>query len=69
MSEHDTPAVRIASRRDGFRRAGMAHPEGPVEHPAGTFSPEELKALKAESMLIVDEIEAKPASKRGGAKA
>ena len=54
MSEHDTPAVRVASRRDGFRRAGMAHPLGPVEHPAGTFSPEQLEALMRDPMLIVD---------------
>ena len=48
--------IRISSKRDGFRRAGMAHPKGPVEYPDDQFSEEQLKAMKAEAMLTVEEI-------------
>ena len=49
--------VRIAARRPGFRRAGIAHPETPVDHPADRFNAKELAALKAEPALIVVELE------------
>lgn len=64
--------VRIASRREGFRRAGLAHPAQPVEHPADSFTPDQLAALKAEPMLMVDELErpaAEPAEPAGDGKA
>ncbi len=48
--------IRITSKRHLFRRAGMAHPKGPVEYPDDRFSKAQLKALKAEAMLIVEEI-------------
>ena len=54
MNTQDTPAVRIASRRDGFRRVGMAHPAAAVIHPAGTFTQEQIDALCAEPELMVD---------------
>ena len=57
--------IRIVAKREGFRRAGLAHPARPVEHPADRFTPAQLAALKAEPMLVVDEIE-KPAEKDGG---
>ena len=65
MSEHATPALRIAARRE-IRRAGMRHPETPTEHPAGTFPPAALEALEADPMLIVDRIEpARPPRGKG----
>jgi hypothetical protein len=49
-------AVRITSRKAGFRRCGVAHPAQPVTYPTGKFSDQELARLKAEPMLIVDEL-------------
>ncbi len=46
--------IRITSRREGFRRCGVAHPKGPVEYPDNKFTDKELKALKAEPMLTVE---------------
>ncbi|HJB65192.1 MAG TPA: hypothetical protein H9768_02765 [Candidatus Mailhella merdavium] len=47
--------IRITAKRDGFRRAGMAH-DGTKDWPDGTFTPEQLAALKDETMLTVEEI-------------
>ena len=54
MTNHDTPAIRIASTRPGLWRCGVQHPGKPVEHPAGTFSPEQIERLRAEPALVVD---------------
>ncbi|MFW5838254.1 MAG: HI1506-related protein, partial [Desulfovibrionaceae bacterium] len=43
----------ITGKRDGFRRAGLAHPAQPTEYPDGAFSPEQLEQLLAEPMLVV----------------
>lgn len=48
------PTVRIAAKRDGFRRAGMAHPRQPTEYPAERFTPEQLEALLADAGLKVE---------------
>lgn len=56
LSNHDEPpvAVRIASARDGFRRAGMAHSREAVDHPVSAFAdPAQLEALLAEPTLVV----------------
>lgn len=45
--------IIITSKKAGFRRCGVAHPAEPTEYPDGTFSPEQLKALHAEPMLMV----------------
>lgn len=50
--------LRITARRDGFRRAGLAHPARPVDHPIETFTAEQVEALKAEPQLVVEEIDA-----------
>ncbi len=48
-------AVRIVSKIDGFRRAGMAHSKEAAEHPVESFhAPEQLEALFAEPNLIVE---------------
>lgn len=47
--------LRIRSRIDGFRRAGIAHPKAPVEHQLGAFKgPDQLEALFAEPNLVVE---------------
>lgn len=49
--------IRITAKKDGFRRAGLTHPARAVEYPAEKFSAGELEALRAESMLVVQELE------------
>ena len=56
--------IRIRSKKDGFRRCGMAHPAGPVEYPNEKFTPAQLKVLKAEPMLWVEEIPDPPKDKK-----
>jgi hypothetical protein len=46
-------AIRITSRQDGFRRAGVNHPAAPVEHPADAFGPDALELLLSEPKLTV----------------
>lgn len=53
------PDIKIISLRNGFRRCGIEHPTGPVIHPEGTFTKAQIKKLKAEPMLVVEEVEAK----------
>lgn len=60
--------IRITAKRDGFRRCGVVHPSTPTDHPAGRFSPAELKILNAEPMLTVEEIADEPAASRKGKK-
>lgn len=50
--------VIITAKRDGFRRCGMAHPAIAVEHKDGAFTEEQLAILKAEPMLVVQELAA-----------
>lgn len=47
-------SVRIAAKREGFRRAGMAHSVEPVVHPPGVFDEGQIAALLAEPNLIVE---------------
>jgi len=67
---HNTPALRIVSVKEGFRRAGVSHGKNPKDWPAGHFSPAQVEQLKAEKMLTVIEIPATDESKakpEGGA--
>lgn len=48
--------IRIRSKRHLFRRCGIAHPKVAVAYPDGRFSAAELAILKAEPMLVVEEI-------------
>lgn len=52
--------IRITSVIPGFRRAGMAH-SGIKEYPDGHFTPEQIAALKAEPLLVVEELPPAPA--------
>jgi hypothetical protein len=45
--------IRIVSKKAGFRRCGVSHPDTPVEYPNERFTEEELERLKAEPMLFV----------------
>lgn len=49
-------AIRIVSKVAGFRRCGIEHPDKPVVYPDTRFTKEQLAMLKAEPMLIVDEV-------------
>ena len=35
----------ITSKKDGFRRCGVAHPSTPTEHPDDAFTPEQDRDL------------------------
>lgn len=62
--------IKITSKRNGFRRCGIEHPDQPVIYPDGTFNSEQFKVLKAEPMLIIEEIKeqenVKPINPLGG---
>ncbi len=48
--------IEIISKKDGFRRCGVAHSIEPTTYPDDRFSSEELKRLQEEPMLIVREV-------------
>jgi len=53
--------IRITSKIDGFRRAGVAHSSRPSDYPDGYFSDKQLAQLEAEPNLIVQHL-ANPAA-------
>ncbi|MBE2888951.1 HI1506-related protein [Geobacter anodireducens] len=48
--------IRITSKQAGFRRCGVAHPAEPTDYPDDRFTAKDLAVLKAEPMLVVEEI-------------
>jgi hypothetical protein len=52
--------IRIKAKRNNFRRAGIAHPDKWTEYPDDAFTPEQIAALKAETMLIVQVVAPEP---------
>ena len=46
--------IRISSAINGFRRAGVAHPNRPTVYPDGYFSDDQIKQLEAEPRLAVE---------------
>ena len=58
--------IVIQSKRDGFRRCGIAHSKEPVEYPDGHFNSEKLSVLKNEPMLTVEIKEGEPAGVKKG---
>lgn len=56
----DKDLIIAARPKDGFRRAGIHHPPSPVRHRAGTFTPDQVEALKAEPNLLVIEQDPAP---------
>ncbi|MGC4076865.1 MAG: HI1506-related protein [Rubrivivax sp.] len=53
-------ALRVVSRKEGFRRAGRAFGAEPVEIPLSDLKKPEIEALKDEPMLVVTEVEIEP---------
>lgn len=45
--------IVITSKRDGFRRCGIAHPSKPTRYPDEFFTEEQLDALDKEPQLIL----------------
>jgi len=58
--------VEITSKRDGFRRCGLAHAMATTNYPADRFSADELSTLQQEQMLVVTIVPDKPGG--GGSK-
>ena len=57
--------IRITAKKDGFRRGGLTHSTTATDYPDWAFEPEELEALKAEPMLVVQKLDA-PEPGNGG---
>ena len=58
--------IFITSKKDGFRRAGVAHSARTTEYPDGFFSDEQLELLRQEPLLYVlegDEVQAELSDK------
>lgn len=45
--------IKITSKRDGFRRCGIAHSTAAVEYADDRFTEKELEILQSEPMLVV----------------
>ncbi len=63
--------VRIKSKRDGYRRCGIAHPRLPTDHPAERFTEGMLAKLQADPVLTVELLDgegAEPAKAKPGAR-
>lgn len=60
--------LRIVSKKAGFRRCGQAFTGTAADYPDGTFTPEEVKILKAEPMLVVVEVPDEPETDKKPAK-
>jgi hypothetical protein len=64
LEERRRPMIRIRSKKDGFRRCGIAHSEKPVDYPDDRFSKKQIAELKAEPMLFVEELPDPPEKKK-----
>lgn len=59
--------IRITAKQANFRRAGIAHPATPTAYPNDDFTAEQLDALRAEPMLVVEVLpDAKPKQGKDG---
>lgn len=54
FDELKTKTIRITSRIEGFRRAGMRHSKTPTDHPFDAFTAEQLNQLETEPNLKVE---------------
>lgn len=64
--------IRITAKRDGFRRAGIAHGKAPTDYPAEAFTADQLEQLRSDPMLTVEDVEMSapaPAPRETGADA
>jgi len=57
--------IRIISKKEGFRRCGIAHSEKPVDYEDDHFTEKELERLKNEPMLILQELPNPEPEKKG----
>ena len=55
--------IRIQSKKEGFRRCGIAHPAASTDYKDDFFTDEQLAQLKAEPMLFVLEVPNPPEEK------
>lgn len=60
--------LRITALKDGFRRCGVAHSATATDHADDRFSKKELAELKAEPMLLVEEVADKKKDDKKGEK-
>ncbi|MCF6246915.1 MAG: HI1506-related protein [Desulfobacula sp.] len=60
--------IQIVSRKDGFRRGGVAHSENPKTYKDDHFTKDQLKAIEKEPMLIVTHLPDPPEKKKEPAK-
>lgn len=51
-------ALQITAKRNGFRRAGFAHPDTAVTHALSTLTKTQIEQIKNEPMLVVHEVDA-----------
>ena len=51
--EYREPLLQITAKREGFRRAGVAHSKAPTEHPLTSFTSDQVEQLFAEPNLVV----------------
>jgi len=58
--------IIITAKRNGYRRCGMAHPDHAVEYPASTFTAAQLKILKSDPGLVVQEADVPDAESESG---
>jgi len=56
--------IRIRSKKEGFRRCGIAHGEKQKEYADERFTREQLATLKAEPMLMVEVLPDRPGEKK-----
>jgi hypothetical protein len=55
-----TRGLRVICKRENFRRAGIDW-SGTQTVPLDKLTPDQVEMLKAESMLVVDEVDIEPA--------
>jgi len=60
--------LRISAKREGYRRCGVAHAGAATEHAIDAFNEKQIEILKADPMLIVQELDAGAAADTAGAK-
>lgn len=51
--------LRIVSKKEGFRRCGVAHSTEPKDYPLDSFTKKQIEELKKEPNLYVHEVEVK----------
>ncbi|SIR43151.1 hypothetical protein SAMN05880590_1328 [Rhizobium sp. RU35A] len=51
------PVLKIVSRQDGFRRAGLVHMREAAFHEVAVLSPDQIERLLSEPMLVAEVIE------------